>query len=103
MENILIWAKIKLKVNKIMSNFLCSPKILNLDISSEKTKFKKKSFKLLTLHWTSCLMIPLTFLHDANIDRSKLSEQKKTFEYIVPPPTSGVGTIIVILLWDVEL
>ena len=39
-------------------------------------------------------MIPLTFLCDEYIDRPKLSEQKKTFEFIVPPPTSGVGTII---------
>ena len=39
-------------------------------------------------------MIPLTFLYDEFIDRPKLSEQKKPFEYIVPPPTSGVGTTI---------
>ena len=43
----------------------------------------------------SFLMIPLTFLYDEYIDRPKLSEQKKNpFEYIVPPPTSGVGTMI---------
>ena len=42
------------------------------------------------------LMTPLTFLYDEYIDRPKLSEQKKPFEYIVPPPqppTCGVGTI----------
>ena len=33
-------------------------------------------------------MIPLTFLCDEYIDWPK-----KPFEYIVPPPTSGVGTI----------
>ena len=38
-------------------------------------------------------MIPLTFLFNEYIDRPKLSEQKKPFEYIVPPPTSGVGTM----------
>ena len=38
-------------------------------------------------------MIPLTFLDDEYIDRPKLTEQKKPFEYIVPPPTSEVGTI----------
>ena len=38
-------------------------------------------------------MIPLTFLYDDFIDRPKLSE-KNPFEYIVPPPTSGVGTKI---------
>ena len=37
-------------------------------------------------------MIPLTFLYEEYIDRPKLSEQKNTFEYIVPLPTSGVGT-----------
>ena len=37
-------------------------------------------------------MIPLTFLYDEYIDRPKLTEQKKPFEYIVPP-RSGVGTI----------
>ena len=41
----------------------------------------------------SFLMIPLTFLCDECIDRPKLSEQKNPFEYIVPPPTSEVGTI----------
>ena len=41
-------------------------------------------------------MIPLTFLCDEYIDRPKLTEQKNPFEYIVPPPTSGVGTISVI-------
>ena len=29
-------------------------------------------------------MLPLTFLYDEDIDRPKLSEQKKTFEHIVP-------------------
>ena len=31
-------------------------------------------------------MIPLTTLYDEYIDRSKLSEQKNPFEYIVPVP-----------------
>ena len=39
-------------------------------------------------------MIPLTFLYDEYIDRPKFTEQKKNpFEYIVPSPTSGVGTM----------
>ena len=38
-------------------------------------------------------MIPLTFLYDEYIDRPKLFDKKNPFEYIVPPPTSGVGTI----------
>ena len=37
-------------------------------------------------------MIPLTTLFDEYNDRSNLSEQKKPFEYIVPPPSRGVGT-----------
>ena len=32
-------------------------------------------------------------LYDEYNDRPKLSEQKNPFEYIVSPPTSGVGTI----------
>ena len=40
----------------------------------------------------SFLMILLIFLHDEYIDRPKLMEQKNPFEYIVPSPTSGVGT-----------
>ena len=38
-------------------------------------------------------MITLTILYDKYIDRQKLTEQKNPFEYIVPSPTSGVGTI----------
>ena len=41
-------------------------------------------------------MIPLTFLCDEYIDRPKLTEQKNSFEYIVPS-TSGVGTKISII------
>ena len=37
-------------------------------------------------------MIPHTFLYDEYIGRPNFTEQKKPFEYIVPPPTSGVGT-----------
>ena len=34
-------------------------------------------------------MIPLTTLYDYYIDRPKFSEQKNTFEYIVPPLKRG--------------
>ena len=34
-------------------------------------------------------MIPLTTLYDEYIDRSKLTEQKNPFEYIVIPPQEG--------------
>ena len=37
-------------------------------------------------------MIPLTFFYDEYIEQPKWSEQKNQFEYIVPPPTSGVVT-----------
>ena len=41
-------------------------------------------------------MIPRTTLYDDYIDQPKLSEQKKTVEYIVPPSTQSVlGTKII--------
>ena len=43
-------------------------------------------------------MILLTFLYDEYIDGPKLNEQKNSFEYIVPPSASGVGTKILVLL-----
>ena len=39
-------------------------------------------------------MIPVSTLYNEYIDRRKLTEQKKPFEYIVPPPSRGVGIII---------
>ena len=38
-------------------------------------------------------MIPVSTLYDEYIDRPKFSEQKSPFEYKVPPPSRGVGTI----------
>ena len=38
---------------------------------------------------TTLLMIPLTILYEAYIDRQKLTEQKKQVEHIVPPPLIG--------------
>ena len=38
-------------------------------------------------------MIPVSTLYDEYIDRPKLTEQKNPAEYIVPPPSRGVGTI----------
>ena len=34
-------------------------------------------------------MLPLRILYDAFIDRPKITEQKKPFEYIIPPPLNG--------------
>ena len=39
-------------------------------------------------------MIPVSTLYDEYIDRRKLTEQKNPFEYIVPPHSRVVGTII---------
>ena len=36
-------------------------------------------------------MIPVSALYDEYIDRPKLTEQKKPFEYIVPPPSPQEG------------
>ena len=45
-------------------------------------------------------MIPLTILYDEYIGRPKLTEQKKNpVDYIVPPPTSGIGTNISQNVW----
>ena len=41
----------------------------------------------------SFLMIPVSTLYNEYIVRPKLSEQKKPFDYIVPPPSRGVGTM----------
>ena len=41
------------------------------------------------LHWTGFLMILLTTLCDEYIDQLKLSEQKKTVEYIISPTKRG--------------
>ena len=71
------WNKIKLKVNKIMRNQPVFTQKLNFDKSSKKMKLKK-SFEFRILHWTSFLLIPLTFLYDEYIDGPKLREQKKT-------------------------
>ena len=38
-------------------------------------------------------MIPVSTLYDEYIEQRKLTEQKKPVEYIVPPPSRGVGTI----------
>ena len=38
-------------------------------------------------------MIQLTTLYDEYLDRSKLSEQKNPFEYIVTPRSTGVRTL----------
>ena len=36
-------------------------------------------------------MIPVSTLFDQYIDRPKLTEQKNSFEYIVPPPPTEVS------------
>ena len=39
-------------------------------------------------------MIPVSTLLDEYIEWRELSEQKAPFDYIVPPPSRGVGTMI---------
>ena len=74
-------------MNKNNGNPSIIPKFLNLVKSLKKRKSRKKYFKFHILRWTGFLKIPLTALYDENIDRPKLTEQKKRFEYIVPAPT----------------
>ena len=38
-------------------------------------------------------MMPVSSHYDEYIDRPKLNDKKNTIEYIVPPPSRGVGTI----------
>ena len=83
----LIRTKITLKVNKIEPHIPCSYETLNLDNSSKK-RIKK------------ILLIPNSTLGELFDDTTHISigqnclHKKNPFEYIVPPPTSGVGTII---------
>ena len=51
----------------------------------------KKSFYSCILSWTGCLMIPLPTLYEEYIDQAKLTDEKNTFEYIVPPHSRGFG------------
>ena len=74
-----------------MPNITCSHKTSILDNSSKHTKFEKIFF-ISNSRLDEFLMISLIFLYDEYIDRPKLTEQKNPFEYIVPSPTSGVGT-----------
>ena len=73
-----------------MPNIAWSHKISILDNSSKKTNLKKNLF-----NFELCAVSDTTqFSYDEYIDQPKLSEQKNPFEYVVPPPTSGVGTIM---------
>ena len=93
-EKIINWRKITLKVNEIMPNMKCSHKTSILDNSSKNKKFKKTVF-----------FIPNSRLDELFNDTTHISlrwiyrsakiywTKKNPFEYIVPSPTSGVGTI----------
>ena len=89
----LIRTKITPKVNKSEPNNPGSHETLGPDNSSKKKQNSQKSFYFRILRWRSFLTKPLTFLYDDYIDRPKLFVQKNPFDYIVPPPTSGVGTM----------
>ena len=60
-------------------------------ITHSRKRNADKSFIFHILRWTGFLMILLTTLYDDYIDRSKLSEHKNAVEYIVTPPSRGVG------------
>ena len=68
------------------------PQNFNLDNSKKDAKLKKNCL-ISNSTLEEFLTTTLTFLYDEYIDRPKLSEQKKLFEYLVPPPKSGVGRI----------
>ena len=92
-EKILIWRKITIKVNKIMPIIPISHKTLILINSSKKCKIQKKNlfnFEFYTgraFYW--CHSHSSTM--NVSIDQNCLN-QKNPVEYIVPPPTNGVGT-----------
>ena len=48
-------------------------------------------------------MISVSTLYDEYIDRPKLTEKKNPFEYIVPSPSRGVGTINLIFALLVQV
>ena len=58
-------------------------------MSRSRKRNPKKYFEFHILRSTGFLMKPLTNLDEEYIDRSKLSDQKKTVEYIVPPTSRG--------------
>ena len=78
---------------KSMEFTLFSRKFTPRYLPVKNEKLKKSFFHI--LRWTSFLMIPVSTLHDEYIDRPKLTEQNP-FEYIVPPPSRGVGTNIAV-------
>ena len=43
-------------------------------------------------------MIPVSTLYDEYIERRKFTEQKKPFEYIVPPPSRGSEQLAIFLI-----
>ena len=45
-------------------------------------------------------MTPLTIVYVEFINRSKLTEQKNPFEYIVPTPSRGIETNIFKFVYD---
>ena len=84
--------KIYTKSEQNMPNIACSHKILNLNNSLRKRNQKNFLVPKSTLDelFSDTTHISLRWLHRS----AKIVKQKKPFEYIVPPPTCGVGTKI---------
>ena len=80
--------KITVKIEQKWTEYQCSPEILYLDNSSKKANFEK-IFLMSNSTVDELFNDTLTFIYDEYIDRPKLSEHKKPFEYIVPPPQVG--------------
>ena len=93
MKKILICRKTTPKVNKMMPNISCSHKTSILDNSSTKTKFKKNlfSFKFYA-RWAFQWYQSHFSTMNISVGQNCLNKTKP-FEYIVPPPIRGVGTI----------
>ena len=74
-----------------MLNILCSHKTLSLDNSSKKNE-NQKIFFISNSKLVGLFNDTTHISHNEYTDLLKLSEKRKLFENIVPPPTSGVGT-----------
>ena len=55
------------------------------------------------MRWKGFSVIPLTTLYDEYIDRSKLSEQKNQFDYLVPPPSRGSEQLVLLQIMFNEI
>ena len=91
-ENTLIGRKITLKVNKIMPSIPCSHKTSIINNSSQKIESQKNLFNF-EFYAGRAFQWYHSHFSTMNISIGRICRNKKNpFEYIVPPPASGVGT-----------